>query len=74
MEQRNGTVVLRSPKENFEVLKFKGPERLQGEWWDGNEHARDHYVAETRGGRQLWVFREFSRHGDHNYFLHGYFD
>lgn len=42
------------------------PERIESGWWDGAGVARDYYVAETREGSRLWVFRECGR-----WYLHG---
>lgn len=47
-----------------------GPERIEGGWWDGADVARDYYVAETREGRLLWVYRERRTGAWH---LHGLF-
>lgn len=47
-----------------------GPERIESGWWDGGEVARDYYVAVTRSGSRLWIFRE---RGARRWFLHGVF-
>jgi protein ImuB len=49
----------------------EGPERIETGWWDGRDVARDYYVALTRAGIRLWVYRERSRQG--GWFLHGVF-
>jgi protein ImuB len=47
-----------------------GPERIESGWWDGAGVARDYYVARTRRGARLWMFRE---RGTRRWFLHGVF-
>jgi protein ImuB len=46
-----------------------GCERIETGWWDGFEVARDYYVAITRRGERLWIYREM--HGGRRWFLHG---
>jgi protein ImuB len=48
-----------------------GPERIESGWWDGHDVRRDYYVARTRAGVRLWVFRERTTEG--RWFLHGIF-
>jgi protein ImuB len=48
-----------------------GPERIEGGWWDGQDVARDYYVAESEAGERLWVYRD--RCPPHGWFLHGLF-
>jgi protein ImuB len=53
-----------------------GPERIETGWWDGKDVARDYFVARTRAGVRLWVYRERgrARHASqHRWFLHGVF-
>jgi protein ImuB len=47
------------------------PERIESGWWDGRDVRRDYYVACTRGGMRLWIFRE--RRAGGRWFLHGVF-
>ncbi len=47
-----------------------GPERIESGWWDGQDLARDYFVAERKGAR-LWLFRELR--GSLRWFLHGMF-
>jgi len=47
------------------------PERIETGWWDGEEVARDYYLAADGHGVLLWVFRE--RQAPHGWFLHGVF-
>ena len=49
----------------------EGPERIDGGWWDGEDVARDYYVAESEAGERLWVYRD--RSPPHGWFLHGLF-
>lgn len=48
-----------------------GPERIEAGWWDGSPASRDYYVAKSRRGELLWVYR------DHRpapgWYLHGVF-
>jgi protein ImuB len=50
---------------------LEGPERIETGWWDGQEVARDYYVARTVRGVRLWIFRE--RAAPHRWFLQGFF-
>jgi protein ImuB len=51
------------------ILKLtRGPERIQGGWWDGEEWTRDYYQALSSRGELLWVF-----HSGQQWFLHGLF-
>jgi protein ImuB len=53
-----------------------GPERIETGWWDGKDVARDYYVARTRAGVRLWIYRERGRahrESRHSWFLHGVF-
>lgn len=44
------------------------PERIDSGWWDGEEVARDYYVAEAGDGARLWVYRD---RGNGAWFLQG---
>jgi protein ImuB len=48
-----------------------GPERIEGGWWDGNDVARDYFVAANGQGRRFWIFRE--RGAASTWFLQGIF-
>ncbi len=52
-----------------QISLVHGPERIVSGWWDGDEIMRDYYIAHTKQGRWLWVFRDQHKH----WFLHGYF-
>ena len=46
-------------------------ERIESGWWDGQDIARDYFVAANSQGSCFWIFRE---HGDiPRWFLHGIF-
>lgn len=49
----------------------RGPERIESGWWDGNDIARDYYIASNEAGERLWVFQE--RRGQRGWYLHGLF-
>jgi protein ImuB len=46
-------------------------ERLDIGWWDDREVRRDYFVAVSRHGERLWVYREID--GRQGWFLHGVF-
>lgn len=48
-----------------------GPERIESGWWDGEDIARDYFVAVNPQGSCFWVFRE--RDDTSRWFLHGIF-
>ncbi len=60
-----------TPRWHGPLTLLAGPERIESGWWDGNDVARDYYIA--RGARQelLWLFRE--RRAPHGWYLHGVF-
>lgn len=58
---------------------FHGPldlrperERIDTGWWDGQAVARDYFVATTRDGSRLWIYRELD--GERRWRLHGLFE
>lgn len=54
------------------VLRLiRGPERIEGGWWDGFDAARDYYMAVNQHGSRLWIFRECR--APHRWYLHGVF-
>ena len=65
LESRDG-----APCHGGRLALESGPERIESGWWDGAGIARDYYVARTRRGARLWVFRE---RGARRWFLHGVF-
>ncbi len=48
-----------------------GRERIESGWWDGNDIARDYFVARNPHGVRLWLFRELR--GVRGWYLHGIF-
>jgi protein ImuB len=56
----------------FEIVDLGGErERIETGWWDGEEIARDYFVATTAEGERLWLYRECG--GRRGWFLHGLF-
>ncbi len=48
-----------------------GPERIESGWWDGDDVARDYFIARAPDDSLVWVFRE--RSGEAGWYLHGLF-
>ena len=48
---------------------LRGPERIEGEWWE-EDIARDYFVAQDPHGARYWLFRERRAQ---DWFLHGIF-
>jgi protein ImuB len=46
-------------------------ERIEGGWWDGQEVARDYFIARDRQGREFWVFRDLTE--AQSWYVHGVF-
>jgi len=59
------------PLDDWEGALVTGPERIETGWWDGHDVRRDYYVARSRAGVRLWIFRE--RPPGQGWFLHGVF-
>ena len=59
------------PLGGWDGVLVTGPERIETGWWDGHDVRRDYYVALTRSGVRLWIFRE--RPPGQGWFLHGVF-
>ena len=59
------------PLDGWEGTIVTGPERIESGWWDGHDVRRDYYVALSRAGVRLWIFRE--RPPGQGWFLHGVF-
>lgn len=59
------------PFGDWDGALVSGPERIETGWWDGHDVRRDYYVALTRAGVRLWIFRE--RPPGQGWFLHGVF-
>jgi len=57
-----------APFLNGPLTLERGPERIQGGWWDSADMNRDYYVMRDRRGVRLWIFCERGK-----WFLHGKF-
>jgi len=49
---------------------LRGPERIESGWWDGEDAVRDYFVATTRQGQRLWIYRDGA---DGRWWLQGIF-
>lgn len=49
----------------------QGPWRIESGWWDGQDVARDYYVARSVRGTRYWVFRDCR--APRHWFVHGIF-
>lgn len=49
----------------------QGPWRIESGWWDGQDVARDYYVACSARGTRCWLFRE--RREPRHWFVQGIF-
>lgn len=62
-----------------EVAVSEGPERIEMEWWRGDDRKplpRDYFRVETRDGLRVWLYRQgiYGRSaGAPRWFLHGLF-
>jgi len=53
------------------ALELEGErERIESAWWAGGGVARDYFVARTRAGERLWIYRDLR---SNRWFLHGFF-
>lgn len=66
LDARGGQPWLHSP-----LILEAGPERIESGWWDGDDVARDYYIARDAEHARYWVYRE--RRGARDWFLHGLF-
>jgi hypothetical protein len=48
-----------------------GPQRIGGQWWEGNHKTRDYFVVEDEEGRRFWIFRVMQ---SSRWYLHGEFE
>ena len=52
-------------------LELEGErERIESAWWAGGGVAREYFVARTRAGERLWIYRDLR---SNRWFLHGFF-
>jgi protein ImuB len=49
---------------------LSGPERIESGWWDGDDIARDYFIARMQNEALVWVYRE---RGGGGWYLHGLF-
>jgi protein ImuB len=57
-DDREGRPVMFSHDgEVHRVAHCVGPERIAGQWWDGNDKTRDYFDVQDATGRRFWVFR-----------------
>jgi len=47
-------------------------ERIESGWWDGQDIARDYFIAESASGSRYWIYRELD--GERRWFLQGLFE
>jgi len=64
LEQHRGR-----PRRQGALEILEGPERIESGWWDGEDVARDYYVARDARGSFLWIYRDNG--GARQWFLHG---
>ncbi len=65
-------------RDNHEVARAEGPERIAGEWWrrpDRTAPTRDYYRVEDQRGRRFWIFRHglYAETETPRWYLHGLF-
>jgi protein ImuB len=67
LKTRNGR-----PQLQGELKLQAGCERIESGWWDGQEAARDYFVAINPSGSCYWIYRELG--GQRRWYLHGIFE
>lgn len=56
------------------IVKADGPERIEEEWWLGEDLHRDYYCVEDESGARYWLFRAgHYAEGQSAWYLHGIF-
>jgi len=55
------------------VALIDGPERIESGWWEDRDVRRDYFLARTRSGQTLWVFKEKSGTDPDSWHVHGIF-
>jgi protein ImuB len=50
---------------------IKGPERIEGHWWNGQTAARDYFIAQASDASCYWIYLERVPGG--SWYLHGKF-
>jgi len=64
------------PHHGGPLVLLAGPERIESGWWDGDDVARDYFIAQTPDRALIWIFRtRLSRDGPAGaqWYLHGLF-
>ena len=64
------------PRYGGPLALLAGPERIEAGWWDFGDPRRpsvhrDYFVARSRSGQTLWVYRELAQ--PCGWYLHGFF-
>lgn len=59
------------PQHEGPLTLLTAPERIESGWWDGNDVAREYFVARNPGESLLWIYRECRAGG--GWYLHGFF-
>ena len=58
----------RLQKNEYQLSRTWGPERIETGWWRGGYVRRDYYRVETTRGERFWIFRRLT---DRQWFLQG---
>jgi protein ImuB len=53
------------------ITLMDGPERIENGWWEERDVRRDYFIARTKDGRLLWIFRPIGLGED--WHVHGLF-
>jgi protein ImuB len=59
--------------EDGPLALLAGPERIESGWWDGDDIARDYFVARTPKASVVWIYRERGALQGGQWYLHGLF-
>ena len=59
------------PQHEGPLTLVAGPERIESGWWDGDDVARDYFVARNLASSLLWIYRE--RRPEGRWYLQGFF-
>lgn len=82
---REGEELVRTSRRNqrWSIVRWEGPERINGEWWEGG-FDRDYFRVHTSAGEQLWIYlappaltsdgNGAMRAGNPEFYLQGFFD
>jgi protein ImuB len=60
-----------TPGEAAKLKRLRGPERIEGGWWDGHCVVRDYYHVRSPQGALAWVYQDRAHAGQ--WCLHGLF-